>query len=68
MNRLDYYLKQNPYVIKSAEFEIQTAIQYTSRIASICTSNGKPEMAEPINKKLESYYTNYIRLMQPVGR
>ena len=28
---LDYYLKQKPYIIRSAEFEIQTAIQYTSQ-------------------------------------
>ena len=51
--RLDYYLKQNPYIINSAEFEIQTAIQYTSRVANACAANGKPEMAEEINKKLE---------------
>ncbi|MDO9340243.1 MAG: DUF2723 domain-containing protein [Bacteroidales bacterium] len=66
--RLDYYLKQNPYIINSAEFEIQTAIQYTSRVASACAANGKPEMAEEINKKLESYYANYVRMLQPAGR
>jgi hypothetical protein len=62
--RLDYYLKQSPYVINSAEFEIQTAIQYTSRVANSCTNHGKPEMAEEINKKLESYYGNYVKMMQ----
>jgi len=66
--RLNYYLKQNPYIINSAEFEIQTAIQYTSRIANACAANGKPEMAEVINKKLESYYANYMRTMQPAAR
>ena len=62
---LDYYLKQNQYIISSAEFEIQTAIQYTSRVANACRLNGKPEMAEEINKKLEGYYTNYVRIIQP---
>ena len=66
--RLDYYLKQNPYIINSAEFEIQTAIQYTSRVANACASNGKPEMAEEINKKLENYYANYIRMQKPATR
>jgi MFS family permease len=66
--RLDYYLKQNPYIINSAEFEIQTAIQYTSRVASACAANGKPEMADEINKKLENYYSNYVRMLQPAGR
>jgi hypothetical protein len=63
--RLDYYLKQSPYIINSAEFEIQTAIQYTSRVANACAANGKPELAEEINKKLENYYANYVRMVQP---
>jgi hypothetical protein len=62
---LDYYLKQDPYIVRSAEFEIQTAIQYTSRVANTCKDNGKPEMAEEINKKLEGYYANYMRIAQP---
>ncbi len=62
---LDYYLKQNQYIISSAEFEIQTAIQYTSRVANACKLNGKPELAEEINKKLEGYYTSYVRIVQP---
>ena len=66
--RLDYYLKQKPYIISSAEFEIQTAIQYTSRVANACTANGKPELAVEINKKLESYYADYIRILQPAAR
>jgi hypothetical protein len=63
--RLDYFLKQSPYIIHSADFEIQTAIQYTSRIANTCTANGKTEIAEEINKKLENYYANYLRIAQP---
>jgi hypothetical protein len=66
--RLDYYLKQNPHIINSAEFEIQTAIQYTSSVAATCAANGKPEMAEEINKRLENYYANYIRILKPVAR
>ncbi len=63
--RLDYYLKQNPYIINSAEFEIQTAIQYTSRVANACEAYGKPELAGEINTKLESYYASYISNMRP---
>jgi hypothetical protein len=65
--RLDYYLKQNPYIITSAEYEIQSAIQYTSRIANACVANAKPEMADEINKKLEIYYANYLKILQPAG-
>ncbi|MEI6049058.1 MAG: DUF2723 domain-containing protein [Bacteroidota bacterium] len=66
--RLDYFLKQKPFIINSAEFEIQTAIQYTSKVANACAAHGKPEMAEEINKKLESYYANYVRMLQPSAR
>jgi hypothetical protein len=62
---LDYYLKQDPYIIRSADFEIQTAIQYSSKAANACKANGSPEIAEEINKKLESYYTDYVRIVQP---
>jgi hypothetical protein len=66
--RLDYFLKQKPFIVGSAEYEIQTAIQYTSRVASACTTYGKPEIGEEITKKLENYYTNYVRIVQPAGK
>jgi hypothetical protein len=66
--RLDYYLKQNINIINSAEFEIKTAIQYTSQVAQACEANGKPEIADEINKKLENYYENYVRVLQPSER
>lgn len=66
--RLDYFLKQKPFIINSAEFEIQTAIQYTSRVATACTAYGKPEKGEAINKKLEAYYADYVKKLQPSGR
>ena len=66
--RLDYFLKQKPFIVNSAEFEIQTAIQYTSRVANSCSANGKKEMGEEINKKLENYYTDYVKIIQPSGK
>ena len=66
--RLDYFLKQKPYIVSSAEFEIQTAIQYTSRVANACVSGGKPEMGEAITKKLEAYYSDYVKIVQPGGK
>ena len=63
--QLDYFLKQDPYIIKSAEFEIQTAIQYTSRVANACMSHGKTELSQGINDKLEAYYKKYVKIVQP---
>jgi hypothetical protein len=65
---LTYYLKQNPYIVNSAEYEIQSAIQYTSRVASACTAYGKPELGEEINKKLEDYYKEYVKIVQPSAK
>lgn len=62
--RLDYYLKQDPYIISSAEFEIQTAIQYTSRMADACVRYGEKELGEEITAKLEGYYSEYVGRLQ----
>jgi hypothetical protein len=66
--RLDYFLKQKPYVINSAEYEIQTAIQYSSRVANSCEKYGKTEMAKGINDKLEAYYTSYMTRLKPSAK
>lgn len=66
--KLDYYLRQAPSIINSAGYEIQTAIQYTSRVANACTKYGKPEIAEEINKKLEGYYSQYIMMQNPQAK
>jgi hypothetical protein len=63
-NRLDYFLKQNPYVISSAEYEIQSAIQNAAKAAGFCESNGEIELAEEINNKLEAYYADYLGKQQ----
>ena len=63
-NRLNYFLKQNSYVVSSAEYEIQSAIQITSKTAALCASNNKKEIADEINNKLETYYADYLSKMQ----
>jgi hypothetical protein len=63
--RLDYFLKQDPYIIRSAEYEIQTAIQYTSRVAASCEKYGKSELAAEINERLEVYYASYMARLEP---
>ena len=62
--RLNYYLKQNQYVVSSAEYEIQSAFQVTAKTAGLCESNDRKEMADEINQKLEAYYADYISKQQ----
>ncbi len=64
-SKLDYYLKQKPYIVNSAEYEIQSAIQYTSKVANSCEIFGQAEVAKEINKKLEGYYASFVGFMQP---
>lgn len=59
-DRLDYFLKQTPYLVASAAYEIQTAIQYTSKVANFCLLNGEKEVAEEITARIESYYARYV--------
>ncbi|MDQ1332077.1 MAG: hypothetical protein QG576_111, partial [Bacteroidota bacterium] len=63
--QLDYYLKQSPYIVFSAEYEIQSAIQNSSRVANFCMTYGNKEISDEINNKLEKYYTTYIGMQKP---
>jgi hypothetical protein len=65
--KLDYYFRQRINILASAEYEVQTAIQNTSRAANACKEGGKTEIADGIAKKLDGYYTEYVRLLQPAG-
>jgi hypothetical protein len=66
--KLDYYLRQKPDIIGSAEYEVQTAIQFTSQAAEACKLGGKREFADEITKKLESYYSKYVKIVQQTGQ
>jgi len=63
-DQLDYFLKQDPYIVSSAEYEIQSAIQYSSRAANACSTFGQKELADEINTKLEGYYSAYMKILQ----
>jgi hypothetical protein len=58
--RLDYFLKQNSYVLSSAEYEVQTALQYSARAAGYCEANDRKALADEINNRLEAYYAEYV--------
>ena len=53
--------------VNSAQYEIQTAIQYSSKVAYACSENGEKSIAEEINKKLQSYYVKYVGLVRPIS-
>jgi len=57
--RLDYFLKQKPYIISSAEYEIQSAIQYVSKVAGFCIENGQPALGAEIQERIGKYFSDY---------
>ena len=64
-NRLDYYFRQPQNILFSTDYEIQLSIQSVSRIATAAKNNGFTDLAKELEDKLESYYANYIKLLQP---
>lgn len=66
--KMDYYFRQDASILASADLEVQTAMQYISRVGSACKENGKPEISTDLNARLEKYYSQYIRIVQPAGK
>jgi hypothetical protein len=67
-SRLDYFLKQTPYIISSAEYEIQLAMQYIYRTAGSCEKYGMKELADEISDRVENYYARYLQIVGPATR
>jgi hypothetical protein len=65
---LDYYLRQDPYIVNSAEYAIGTAFEYIRRAGEACIANGNPETGFEINNKLKEYYSRYMSFIQPASR
>jgi hypothetical protein len=63
--KLDYYFRQKLGILSSAEYEIQTSIQYINRVAAACKANGKTDLANELNTKMDSYYQLYYKMVQP---
>ncbi len=63
--RLDYYMKQSPNIMASADYEIQSAIQFVNRTAKIASANKHDELARELNEKTDGYFNSYIRFLQP---
>ena len=66
--QLDYYLKQTPYIISSAEYNIGTAFEYTRRAGEACMVNGKSEEGKEISAKLNDYYSKYVKIIGQVPK
>jgi hypothetical protein len=66
--KMDYYFRQETNILASAENEVRTAIDLISRVGNACKTNGKTEISTELTAKLDKYYSQYIRIMQPTAR
>ena len=58
--RIEYFLSQSPGFVYSAEYEIQIAMQYVSKIADSLMANGHEEWGSDMNERLESLYSSFM--------
>jgi hypothetical protein len=62
--RLDYYLKQETGIIASADYEIQTALQYMAKTSAALKDANQGSLSDELNKKVDEYYNRYLKLMK----
>lgn len=67
-DQMDYYLKQDQYIVSSAEYAIGTAFEYTRRAGESSLKYGNREKADEINNKLNGYYSRYMSFVDPASR
>ena len=67
--RLDYYLRQDENLVASAEYEVRSSLQYIQNTAVALKSAKQDQLSDDFSKKVESYYTRYLKLIKAdVGR
>jgi tetratricopeptide (TPR) repeat protein len=65
---LGYWLKQRPYIVSSADYQVRSAFDYLSRISNACMQAGETDFAKEIYKKLEEYYAVYVNSQKSKGK
>jgi Protein of unknown function (DUF2723) len=65
---LDYYLRQEPDIIASADYEIQIALQSVSQVANALRTAKQDKISDDLTSGIEKHYTQYIKLMKGVQK
>lgn len=66
--RAEYWVSQRPGVVYSAEYDIQTALQYSSRIGRLLTANGHEEEGNLVEGRVEEIYAEYVVKRQQISQ
>lgn len=65
--RADYWVLQRPGIVYSAEYDIQTSLQYASRIGRLLIANGHVEEGNSVEKRVEEIYAEYLMKRQQIA-
>lgn len=65
--RLNYYTSLNPALMQAADYEIQLALGYLSRVSAACITNGEEELGKELSDYTQSVYSVYISKIQGAG-
>jgi hypothetical protein len=68
LRRLDYYLRQEPDIIASADYEIQIALQSVSQVANALRTAKQDKISDDLTSGVEKYSIQYIKLKKGVQK
>ncbi|MCK7532155.1 MAG: hypothetical protein MZV63_14570 [Marinilabiliales bacterium] len=55
-----YWNSQSPRIVCSADYDIQTSLQYASRIGNLLAANGFKEESDAVNSRIERIYSEFV--------
>ena len=58
--RAEYWNSQSPAIVYSADYDIQTSLQYASRMSNILEANGFIEESNEMNRRIERIYSEFV--------
>ena len=60
LGRAEYWNSQLPAIVYSADYDIQTSLQYASRMSNILGTNGFKEESDELNSRIERIYSEFV--------
>ena len=56
----EYWNSQTSPIVYSADYDIQTSLQYASRIGNLLAANGFKEESDAVNNRIERIYSEFV--------
>jgi hypothetical protein len=66
--KLDYFLGQSRNIVESADYEVRMALDGITRMTTAAAEAKQEDLSKDLTAKFDTYYTRYIKILQPAGR